>query len=236
MPGREVILERIREALGRRVYEPEEERVDVDGAAPMPAPMPSPIRSPATRQEETRASPVDRLQERLEDYGAGVWRCNSGALPAFLASRVKAREIQSLAVPSDLAEAWWEELAEGGCTILRDLSPDPLTARGLARAGGVLTGCALAIAETGTLLLDGGAGQGRRALSLLPDIHLCVVAQSSIVETVPDAFRALRPRVQKRPGPLTLISGPSATSDIELVRVEGVHGPRTLDVILVEDL
>jgi L-lactate dehydrogenase complex protein LldG len=94
-----------------------------------------------------------------------------------------------------------------------------------------VTGCALAIAETGTLVLAGGASEGRRALTLVPDLHVCIVRTDQVVETVPEAFAALR-GLERRP--LTFVSGPSATSDIELERVEGVHGPRTLVVVILE--
>ena len=110
----------------------------------------------------------------------------------------------------------------------------PLSNENLEASDGVLTGCALAIAQTGTIILDSGAYQGRRVITLVPDYHLCVVFTDQIVGIVPEAIRALHATVVQERRPITFISGPSATSDIELNRVEGVHGPRTLEVIVVE--
>ncbi len=115
--------------------------------------------------------------------------------------------------------------------LLRD-NP-PLSNEQLDGSDGVLTGCALGIAQTGTIVLDGGPTQGRRALTLLPDYHLCVIDAEQVVDLVPEAIARLSDAVKQQRRPLTFISGPSATSDIELNRVEGVHGPRILDVLVV---
>jgi L-lactate dehydrogenase complex protein LldG len=110
----------------------------------------------------------------------------------------------------------------------------PLGAGDLDAVDGVLSGCALAIAETGTIVLDGAGASGRRALTLVPDLHLCVVRADQVVPAVPDAVAALEPAAHDG-RPITFVSGPSATADIELNRVQGVHGPRTLDVFVVGD-
>jgi L-lactate dehydrogenase complex protein LldG len=129
-----------------------------------------------------------------------------------------------IVIPAGLPDPW---LADA--TVDRVLDEPPLSRDALDATDGVVTTCALGIAESGTIVLDAGPGQGRRALSLLPDRHLCVIRVDQIVQDVPDAMSRLDPR-----RPLTWISGPSATSDIELQRVEGVHGPRTLAVIVVD--
>src|SRR4029077_18352794 len=110
---------------------------------------------------------------------------------------------------------------------------DGLSAHELDRLAGVVTGCTVAIAETGTIVLAGGPAEGRRALTLVPDLHVCVVEERQIVELVREARERLADLVRRERRPLTFVSGPSATSDIELSRVEGVHGPRTLVVLVV---
>lgn len=157
--------------------------------------------------------------ERVEDYRATVRRVGPAELPDAIAAELAGLRI---AVPADLPTPW---LADGVHWLPDD---PPLGVDRLDGADGVLTGCAIGIAETGTIVLDAGATQGRRALTLVPDLHLCVVRTDQLVVTVPEAVARLEPT-----RPLTFISGPSATSDIELDRVEGVHGPRTLRVLLV---
>lgn len=170
------------------------------------------------------ARTVELLAENLADYRALVHRCTAGELTETLAGLLAARGSASVAVPAGLDPAW---LAASGVTRVPDRAED--TAAELDRVDSVVTACALAIAETGTLVLDGGPDQGRRRLTLVPDHHICVVrVPDQVVSSVPQALERLDPG-----RPLTWISGPSATSDIELDRVEGVHGPRTLEVVLV---
>ena len=163
---------------------------------------------------------LDRLAERLTDYRATVRRAVAGEVAAVIAAALAGRGARRLVIPPGL-----ELPPLDGVELVVD---DGLSARELDGFDGVITAAAVAIAETGTIILDGSAGQGRRALSLIPDYHLCLVQAGQVVGLVPEAVARVRPD-----RPLTWISGPSATSDIELDRVEGVHGPRTLDVILI---
>jgi L-lactate dehydrogenase complex protein LldG len=164
---------------------------------------------------------IELLTERLRDYGTSVRRCPAGGVAQAVREALAERGARRVVLPPGLI---LDGAGPDGVEFLADdgLSPDVLDA-----VDGVITTAALAIAETGTIVLDGGPGQGRRALSLVPDYHLCILHASQIVGIVPQALERLEPG---RPG--TWISGPSATSDIELDRVQGMHGPRTLEVIL----
>jgi L-lactate dehydrogenase complex protein LldG len=178
---------------------------------------------------------VDLFAERAADYRAVVERVPVSALaPAItraLAARAAAAAAPTaaaarFAVPDGLPAEWVAGLP-AGTSLVSDVPP--LSAAELDQMAGVVTGCAVAIAETGTIILDHGPGQGRRALTLVPDFHLVIVRAGQVAADLPDALARLDPS-----RPHTLISGPSATSDIELIRVEGVHGPRTLHVLLAE--
>lgn len=164
--------------------------------------------------------------DRLSDYKASVTRADADHVPRAIADACRLHGITRLVVPADLPAAWIPE----GIAVLPD-SP-PLSLADLDTSSGVLTGCAVAIAQTGTIILDSGPRQGRRVLSLVPDRHLCVVRAQQVVGLVPEAMAWL---AERKTHPITLISGPSATSDIELSRVEGVHGPRTLHVFVVDE-
>ena len=208
--ARDVILQRIRAALN-------------DVAADTP----EPVIPRAYRQADDapRDEIIAQFIERVGEYKAAVRQTTAAELPQAIAAAVSRQGVQRLVVPVDLPEDW----LPADVILLRD---EPALAKeALDASDGVLTACALGIAQTGTIVLDAGPGQGRRALSLIPDYHLCVVRAEQIVGIVPEAIAALVPRSSQ---PLTFISGPSATSDIELNRVEGVHGPRTLEVLVVQ--
>jgi L-lactate dehydrogenase complex protein LldG len=205
--ARDEILARVRRALADV---PSEER---------PEDVPVPRRYLEHEPEAT----LDRFVDRVRDYGATVHVTSDVA--AAVADASRAHAVGSLAVPADLPRAW---LPPG----VRVVPEADLDVAGLDEIGATLTGCALAIAETGTIVLDAGPRQGKRTLTLVPDVHICVVEATQIVDGVPAAMRLLADRMRTTRRPLTLVSGPSATSDIELSRVEGVHGPRTLEVVV----
>jgi L-lactate dehydrogenase complex protein LldG len=168
---------------------------------------------------------VERLCERIGDYRAEVRRVGAAELPGAIAEAFESRGAARIAIPAGIPAEWRPsrlDLVEAG-----ELSPSELD-----ELDGVLTGCTLAIAETGTIVLTAGPAEGNRALTLVPDLHVCVVDEAQVVELVPEAMTALTELVHRDRRPITFVSGPSATSDIELNRVEGVHGPRTLVVLV----
>lgn len=174
-----------------------------------------------------REQVLERLDGRLRDYDAGVSRARTGEVGAAIAARLAERGKRRVAVPAGLAEALGEALPEGFDFVL----DEGLTTGELDEFDGVLTASTVAIAETGTIVLQNVPGQGRRAPTLVPDYHLCVVRAGDVVETVPEAMARLQATATLA---TTFISGPSATADIEMTRIKGVHGPRFLDVIVVE--
>lgn len=185
---------------------------------------PEDVAVPASYLLEEPGDPVEQFIERISDYGVHVHLASPEAVARTVAAICRSRGVHSLAVPDDLPPEWRPDQVR----LARTSTPADLET-----IDGALTGCAAAIAATGTLVLDHGKCQGPRALTLVPDFHLCVVYEQQILGGVPEAAAAIARTLRESPRPITLISGPSATSDIELSRVEGVHGPRMLDVILV---
>ncbi|MFZ4190012.1 LutC/YkgG family protein [Streptomyces pseudogriseolus] len=209
MSGRERIMGRVRRAL-----------------ADVPRGEDAPVERDYLREhgERTVEETVELLAENLADYRAVVHRTDTGSLPGVVAGLLAARGASTVLVPPGLDEGW---LAAAEVTRVPDEAGS--TPHELDAVDSVVTACAVAVAETGTIVLDGSPDQGRRRISLIPDHHICVVrVPDQVVASVPHALERLDPA-----RPLTWISGPSATSDIELDRVEGVHGPRTLEVVLV---
>jgi L-lactate dehydrogenase complex protein LldG len=199
--AREEVLGRIRTALGEQ------------------RPVPPVAREYRTADQRSPAELLDVLVDRLEDYKATVLRCGPDDIAATVAGALAALPGDVVVAPG-VPENWRPD---------GSVQDDGRPAVALADYAATVTGVAVAIAETGTLVLDGSPLSGRRALSLLPDCLVCVVEAAQVVGSVPEGLAVLDPVA-----PLTMISGPSATSDIELQRVEGVHGPRTLVVVLVE--
>ena len=182
----------------------------------------------AYRLETGAPDLIALLEERIADYRAEVHLCFASDLPQTIAGILERLGVTRLAIPADLPTDWIPARLE---TLVDRADLEPRT---LGTADAVLTGCAVAIAETGTIVLDHSSAQGRRALTLIPDRHVCVVFTAQIVDNLPAAISRLTTSVTTG-RPLTFISGPSATSDIELSRVEGVHGPRVLEVVIVRE-
>jgi len=163
------------------------------------------------------------LEERLIDYGAQVFHATPDELRDAIERILNARRKSKILLPAGVPPSWLP-------STIKFQEDDQLDAFELDTWEGVLTSATVAVAATGTIVLQNGPGQGRRALTLVPDYHLCVVFAEQVVETVPEAFARLAATATRS---TTFISGPSATADIEMTRIQGVHGPRFLDVILV---
>ena len=200
MTARDEILSRVRTALGPKLL---------------------PATEIPREYRKTTQDGLDSFLERLAHYDARAIQTTEDELDATVRDTLTQRGARNIIAPDGVPAGWLT-------TVNQIKDTPPLDNDALDGSDGVVTTCKLAIAQTGTIVLDGGPGMGRRALTLLPDYHLCVVRTEQIVPSVPEAFAQLQPT-----SPLTFISGPSATVDIEMVRVKGVHGPRTLDVILV---
>jgi L-lactate dehydrogenase complex protein LldG len=212
--ARDTILKRVRAAL--RDVPKDEQPTDVVVE-----------RGYRATSDASREQLITQFVERVREYKANVRLVTADTVPQAIAEACAAQGVQRLLVPVDLPQEW----LPSGVAVLAD---DELSYAQIDSVDGVLTGCALGIAQTGTIVLDAGAVQGRRVITLLPDYHLCVVYADQLVGLVPEAITRLDQAVRDEQRPITFISGPSATSDIELNRVEGVHGPRTLEVIVVE--
>jgi L-lactate dehydrogenase complex protein LldG len=210
-PARSEILRRIRAAKGG-VSSAETARTAWDGIER------SYLRNGSRPVEEV----LELLEDRLRDYDARVMRVREAEVATAVAKMMGERGVRRVVVPKGLEATW----LPSGFEFVLD---DGLTALELDAVGGVMTGATLAIAETGTVVLQNTAGQGRRVVTLVPDYHLCVVRVKDVVETVPEAFGRLEATAELA---TTFVSGPSATADIEMTRIKGVHGPRFLDVIL----
>jgi len=213
-----VILKRIQNALGRSTSvesDPGDENLTRD------------YNQKSTLHAKER---IQLFVERVNEYKAEVEEISASSISNKISDLCDKSGIKTLIVPAGLNEHWFTEISPD-IKLLND--DPPLTKEELNNSDAVLTSCFLGVAQTGTIILDAGPGQGRRALTLLPDYHICVINASQIVGIFPEAVKKLDETVKITGRPITMISGPSATSDIELNRVEGVHGPRKLHVFLV---
>lgn len=208
--AKRAILGRIRDALGPRSAAADAEYLAIGRDYQQAGDLPP-------------AACIELFVERLEHYQVGVYRSAPGMVAQAVGEALAARAIARLVVPAGVPREWLPP----SLAVVEDAG---LSHADLDAVAGVLTGCSVAIAATGTIVLRHGAAEGRRALTLVPDYHLCVVFADRIVQTVPEAVQRLSASV---PELVTTISGPSATADIEMTRIRGVHGPRTLDVVVV---
>ncbi len=217
--SKEAILKKIRRSLE-----------DVpENESPEEVPVPLTYRR---QGERSHAEVVALFAERAGEYKATVQRVKQENILKVVKDSCLREDVQDLVIPEGFPAEW----LPGGINAMHDRPESPLSHHQLDEADGVITTCELAVAQTGTILLNAGPGQGRRVLTLLPDYHLCIVRASQIVELIPEGFAGVEEGVQSSGHPITMISGPSATSDIELSRVEGVHGPRRLEILIVEGL
>ncbi len=222
--SKDIILKRIQSALRKE-----------NGMKPQLSGMEPPLRGIDRKYEtHSKLSQVERLRlfmERVSDYKANVTRAEEKELPKVIADICAVEQVKKLVIPPGIDTNWLPEKTSG-VALISDES-GPLSIQEIDQSDAVLTGCFRAVAQTGTIVMTGGAGQGRRLLTLLPDFHICVVRTDQVVGIIPEAFWDLDPLIREKKVPVTFISGPSATSDIELDRVEGVHGPRRLHVVIV---
>jgi L-lactate dehydrogenase complex protein LldG len=210
LTAKEDVLGRVRSALADRKSERESDY----------AYIPRQYNTTSTLSEQ---DVMELFMERLQDYGAGVYECSEPYVSGAIGAALTDRQLRRLVTGRDFRGGW----IPAGFDFYSDNDFDYYQLDGFE---GVVTSCALAIAETGTIVLRHAEEEPRRAVSLIPDYHLCVVFAEQVVQTVPEAVRIMATMGNL---PLTTISGPSATSDIEMTRIKGVHGPRSLDVILV---
>jgi len=189
-------------------------------------PAPEAARDYRTKGARSPAARVDRFCERVADYRARVVRVAYAGVSNEIEGICAAHGAVRLGIPAGLRPEW----LPSGCELVPEAGLDT---SGFDLLDGAVTGCTVAIAETGTIVLTSSPAEGRRALTLVPDLHICAVEHEQIVELVPEAMRRVGAIVRAERRPVTLVSGPSATSDIELSRVEGVHGPRRLVVLVV---
>lgn len=215
--AREEILGRIRHALDETGARQADTPPDPGRMAP---------RLPAG--PEQHEAMVQRFVEVTADYRAVVQRCTPEDIAAHVAAALRTNDAERVVIPPGLDQDWLSAVTA------HTVTDDGLTTAELDGCDAVVTAASVGIAETGTIVLDHTPDQGRRALTLVPDVHVCVVSESQVTADVPGAIRLLRPAIDAHRA-LTWISGPSATSDIELNRIEGVHGPRHLHVVVVAD-